>query len=140
MRRNILSVFALAGLSFAGGSALASKPQRRIDKRLLGTWKSDKERTIERWRYERPLDSVQREKFESIFGKLVLRVTETHYYGTFDEDKFSGQYTVLASDERSVCISHKLAGTQELKQYFFEGNHMYVLVGYNIEFFKRVEA
>lgn len=140
MRRNILSVFALAGLSFAGGSALAFEPRRKIDKRLLGTWKSDKERTIERWRYDKPLSNEKREKFESIFGKLVLRITETHYYGIFEEDNFSCPYTVVASDERSVCISQDFTGTQELKQYFFEGNYMYVLVGYNIEFFKQVEA
>jgi hypothetical protein len=138
MRRSFLSALALAGLSATGPTE--SKTPRKVDKRLVGTWKSDKERTVARWQYNKQVDSAQRERFESIFGKLLWRITETHYYGTFEDQKFSGTYTVLASDERSVCVSHHNDGKPELKQYFFEEGYMYVLSGYNVEFLKRVEA
>jgi len=138
MRRSFLSAIALTGLSVTG--AAASKTPRKVDKRLIGTWKSDKERTVARWQYNKPLDNAQREKFESIFGKLVWRITETYYYGIFEDQKFSDTYTVLASDENSVCVSHHNDGKPELNQYFFEEGYMYILSGYNVEFFKRVEA
>jgi hypothetical protein len=143
MRRALL-FSSLAAVGFGSASVQAAPPaaQRRTDRRLVGTWRSDRERTAKLWKYNKEVDAEAREKFESIFGKLTWRITPSKWFGEFEGDKFSGPYNVVASDSRSVVVFHPgdpgLPG--ELKQYFFEPEHMYVLSGYNVEFFKRVEA
>jgi hypothetical protein len=139
MRRSALKLAALAGLSLASLPAFASKAHP-FDKRLLGTWRSDKERTVKLWRYKQELTEEQKAKFESIFGKLTRRFTSTHAYSEFEDQKIVGRYWVVASDSRSVVVKISDEGRIDLQQIFFEENSIYVFSGYNVEFFRRVEA
>lgn len=142
MRRALLSSLVIAGLAPVASVAAPPQKSRRTDRRLVGTWKSDRERTAKLWRYNKEVEEQARLKFEAIFGKLTWRITPTKWYGEFEQDKFSGPYSVLASDHRSVVVFHPgdRDAPGELKQYFFEDEYMYVVAGYNVEFFKRVEA
>ena len=139
MRRTTLKLLAASSLALAAFPAIADKP-RKVDKRLLGTWRSDKERTTKLWRYKIELDAERKTKFESIFGKLTRRFTTTHAYSEFDGEKTSRTYRVVASDAQSVVLSSSERGRIELEQIFFEDEWFYVISGYNLEFFHRVEA
>lgn len=139
MRRATLKLLAASSLTLAAFPSIADKP-RTVDKRLLGTWRSDKERTTKLWRYKTELDAERKTKFESIFGKLTRRFTTTHAYSEFGGEKTSKAYRVVASDARSVVLASSEGGCIELEQIFFEDEWFYVITGYNLEFFRRVEA
>ena len=132
-------------LLLAGAAALASVPilasgSQKADRRLLGTWRSDKERTMRLWRFKKELDTEQKAKFESIFGKMTRRFTSTHAYSEFDGETTSNPYRVLGADEHSVVVAYPNGKASELQQIFFEDDWFYVVSGYNVEFFRRVTA
>ena len=140
MRREALKFSLVAATAVASSSALAARPTPK-DERLLGTWISDKERTTQMWRYRKDLTDEQRAKFEEMFGKFKRRFTVTHVHTEFESDRTTGRYSVIAKDSRSVVVSFPESKGTELQQLFFEdGGWMYVFSGYNVEFFRRIEA
>jgi hypothetical protein len=140
MRRLFLRNAALFGLAAANaGSANASTP-RKLDKRLIGTWRSDRELTMKYRRFKQELDVEKREQFAHIFGKMKKRFTATHLYSEFDNERLSGPYRVVAKDAKSVVIALQGDTGTELQQLVFENDYYYVLTGYNLEFFRRVAA
>ena len=144
MRRALfLSTLSAAGLAAVTPVAAASRANSlKTDRRLYGTWRSDKERTTALWKYTKEISDENRQKFEAIFGKLTWRITDRRWEAEFEDQKWGGPYSVIAADKRSVVVSHPgEPGEQpEVKQYFFEEGYMYVVAGYSIEFFKRIEA
>jgi Spy/CpxP family protein refolding chaperone len=140
MRREALKLSLLAATVVASGQTIATMNPAK-DTRLLGTWLSDKERTVGMWRYRKELTDEQRAKFEAIFGKFRKRFTATHVHTEFEGDKTTTRYKVVAADSRSVVVSFPDEKSSNLQQLFFEdGGWMYVFSGYNVEFFRRVEA
>jgi hypothetical protein len=87
---------------------ISSKPPQfqKFDKRLLGTWRSDKRRTIEEWVYRKKLVPAKRKQFESIFGKLRVKYTRGRVYLSLPHRDWerSQRYIVVAHDETSVAI------------------------------------
>ena len=144
MRRALLlSTLSAAGLATVAPVVAAPRTNGvKTDRRLHGTWRSDKERTAALWKYTKEIGDRNRQKFEAIFGKLTWRVTPRRWEAEFEDQNWGGPYSVIAADTRSVVVSHPGdPGEQaELKPYFFEEGYMYVVSGYNVEFFKRVEA
>lgn len=110
---------------------------RRTEPRLLGTWRSDKERTVRFWRYTEEFDAARRKDFERLLGKLTRRFTETHAYGEFEGDTWSDEYWVVDSDARSVVVAYRDDSAYSLQQIFFEKDSIYLVAGYNLEFFRR---
>ena len=139
MRRTLLRTTLAIPIAALALPATAGKT-RKTDKRLLGTWRSDKERTTKLWKYKNELDEQKKAKFESIFGKLTRRFTPTTAYSEYEGERTSGKYWVVASDARSVVIASTEEGQIHLQQIFFEEDWIYVVAGYNLEFFRRVEA
>ena len=144
MRRALLlSTLSAAGLAKVTSVVAAPRANAlKTDRRLHGTWRSDKERTVALWKYTKDISDENRQKFEAIFGKLTWRVTHRRWEAEFEDQKWGGPYSVIAADKRSVVVSHPAdPGEQaELKQYFSEEGYMYVVSGYNVEFFQRVGA
>lgn len=144
MRRAfLLSTLSAAGLATVTPAIAAPRARSlKTDRRLLGTWRSDKEKTTALWKYTKEISNEDRQKFEAIFGKLTWRITSRRWEAEFEDQKWGGPYSVIAADKRSVVVSHpgEPGEHAELKQYFFEEGYMYVVAGYSLEFFKRVEA
>lgn len=140
MRRSAIQLLALGSIAVAVIPSLAGQKSRQVDKRLIGTWRSDKERTTRLWRYRNNLDAEKKVAFESIFGKMTKRFTATRAFSEFEGETVSGPYQVVAIDSKSVVISFPNAGKQELQQIFFEEDWFYIASGYNFEFFRRVDA
>lgn len=140
MRRHALKTILGTSAVLLSGGALAAPKGRLVDKRLLGTWRSDKERTVALWKYQKELSPETRERFERIFGKFTLRFTETHIYTEFEDTKDTVPYSVVARDSSSVVIAWHEEKERSLQHIHFEGESYYVLSGYNVEFYKRVAA
>ena len=138
-RRTTLNLVAASGLALALPTPAATI-HAKTDRRLLGTWRSDKDRTAGLWRYKTELDAEKTAKFESIFGKLTKRFTPTFAYSEYDTEKTKSKYRVLGSDHSSVVVAYMEKEGVELQQIFFESESFYVVSGYNIEFFRRAEA
>jgi hypothetical protein len=108
MRRQILNVALGTAATLLTSGAIGAPDKRLIEERLLGTWRSDKERTIAHWKYQKELAPEVQERFEKIFGKFTLRFTETHIYTEFEVTKDTVAYSVVAHDSSSVVIAwHK---------------------------------
>lgn len=138
MRRHALKTILGTSAAFLSVGALAVPKKRLLDSRLLGTWRSDKERTVALWKYQKELSPETQERFEKIFGKFTLRFTETHIYTEFEETKDSVPYSVVARDASSVVIAWHEEKEHSLQHIHFEDQSYYVLSGYNVEFYKRV--
>ena len=111
-----------------------------VDQRLIGTWRSDKARTIKHWCYSKELSPEKKERFEGIFGKFTLRFTETHIHTDYEGEKQVVPYSVVASDESSVVILWNEPDRQSLQHIHFDQEGYHVLSGYNVEFYTRVPA
>ncbi len=140
MRRHALKAIFGTSVALLTSGALGATEKRLVDKRLLGTWRSDKERTIALWKYQKELTQETRERFENIFGKFTLRFTETRIYTEFEDTKDTVPYSVVARGSSSVIIAWHEEKERSLQHIHFEGESYYVLSGYNVEFYKRVAA
>jgi len=103
-RRATLQAGLAAGIAAATfPSAAASK--RTQDTRLMGVWRSDRDRTVDMWRFKPGLDVSTRERIADMFGKLTLRFTDQ---GMFSEHEgrvtAATRYRIVDSDFRSVVI------------------------------------
>src|SRR5262245_50405253 len=78
----------------------------KFDRRLLGTWKSDRQRTF---RHFVPGSGATPEgihKFKALFGKMTIRWGYRHYHTDLDGSKKSQPYEFVARDSESVFIRH----------------------------------
>jgi len=119
-------------------------PQKsKTDKRLLGTWRSDRGRTIKAWVWRRGWPMRKRKKLASIFGHLILRYTRTRLYSDYKGHKETEKYELLGADSSSVVIRRWDLHEAEwrLRQIHFEGDQYYWIslgVGRQREWFKRI--
>lgn len=111
-----------------------------IDKRLLGTWKSDRTKTFAEFVPRRRCSRVWLRKFKSLFGKLVIRYTPRKMHEDYDGNKGSGDYQVLGKDSESVVIRFysTLWKQWQIQQLHFDGDHYWVWVYGMREFFRKV--
>lgn len=118
------------------------RSQHTSDRRLLGTWKSDARRTLERWVFPSGLSAAKRQRFARLFGKLTVRYTPSRIFSNFKGHRTVDHYRVLGRDRGSVAIlsweddpSHG-----EISHIHFDRHHYWVLTAAepNVEFFRRV--
>lgn len=74
-------------------------------KRLLGTWQSDRQRTLRTSNTNRQLPAgARKRRYVAIFGELVLRFTPKFCYQTFDDKTHKERYDVVAEDDDSIAL------------------------------------
>jgi len=117
------------------------------DPRLLGTWVSDRERTLESLG---PSTSDEgRAKLENLFGKLKIAYTESTITTELDDHVETIPYTVLGVDEHSVVIRDDSPPDPDMavlemstfSKIHFDGDDSYWVsteIGGITEYFKRV--
>lgn len=113
-----------------------SRKTFKTDRRLLGTWRSDRRKTMAEWVWPRTMKLDRRKWFAGLFGHLRVTYTPRLCSWTLKEYKERGRYEVLASDADSVAI---ISGGQ-IRQIHFEGDHYWISLGRNREWFKRVKT
>jgi hypothetical protein len=114
--------------------------RRSIDRRLLGTWRSDKKLTVAEWAFPKTVTSKARRAILALFGKFTMRYTATRIYGEFERHRTITPYRVLASDADSVAILRFIEDrkTEIQHVHFVDNNRHWVSVGRNREFFRRI--
>lgn len=89
---------------------------------LIGTWISDKRKTLGKWHPYHTLKPKKKKRFASLFGKLKVRYTKKYLHTELDGTKERQPYTVVGSDEYSLVIkAHSdLAGREIILHLSFE--------------------
>lgn len=115
-------------------------PKLKTDKLLLGTWHSDRRRTLKDWTWRRGWPARKRKKLASIFGHLTLRYTRTRLYSDYQGHKEIEQYEIIAADSDSVAIRRwdTLLEEWRIRHIHFEGDRYWISIGRQREWFKRV--
>ncbi len=75
-----------------------------IHKKLLGTWVSDKRRTLNTYKAYHDYSLGKKRKVGSIFGKVQVRYTTKYCYVTLNGDTVRDPYDVIAEDGASIVI------------------------------------
>lgn len=124
-------------------------PKRIYEPRLMGTWISDKEQTLEH--FPEHMTEPQKEKLSSLFGKLRVTYTPTEYTTELDGQTETFPYAVLGVDKHSVVIRDDSAPNPDLdflemstfSKIHFDGPDSYSVtteIGGITEYFRRVSA
>ncbi len=111
------------------------KPSK-VDRRLLGTWRSDRRKTMAEMVWPRTMKLDRRKWFAGLFGHLKLRYTPRFCFSDLKGYQERGPYEVIAIDTDSVAIMS--AG--QIQHLHFEGEHYWISCGRNREWFKRVKS
>jgi hypothetical protein len=112
------------------------------DRRLLGTWQSDRRRTFRHFRPKPGCSPQALAKFKAIFGKLVVRWGRGKYHTELAGLRESAEFEIVASDSRSVVVRYQDAFFEEarLQQIHFAGDWYFIaLSGGLCEYFRRVK-
>ena len=114
-----------------------------IDKRLLGTWRSDVFRTKRELNARRDISPRRGRALIALFGRLELRFTRTRCLSSLNGSVESAPYKVVAKDASTVAIvsSDVLTGNEVVQHFHFVGGtQFWINVGTGVfrEFFKRV--
>lgn len=107
---------------------------------LIGTWRSDKEKTIRRWKggAPSPSDSGRREFVESELGKIVNRYTGKRWHHTYEGSGFCLPYRVVWQNGLSlfiVCTNGRSESGELI--HFVSKSTFYFLRGGYAEFFTK---
>lgn len=116
----------------------------KTDRRLLGTWRSDRRRTLRELRFPRHVPRKRQEPLRAIFGKLRLTYTRSRIRYVLDDWSAVRPYEVLASDSISVAIRFhdELAGEWLIQHIHFDpkdADRYWVSIGFGREWFRRVK-
>jgi hypothetical protein len=110
---------------------------------LIGTWKSDRARTLEFWGFPRKANARARKFLSSsgFFGNLMWKITRTHIHHLW-EIAGSSEYRVIWRNQYHAVIRIGRRGRYEVRDIHFDGpDRFYMLAGKaNCEFFRRVDA
>lgn len=118
-----------------------------IDRRLIGTWKSDRRLTAKDIAARRDIPTAKVARLARIFGHLTLRYTPTRCYSQFHEGKDVRSYRVLAKTADSVVVrSRALAPETFTSVYHLRFTEVgpspsvyWISLGAFREFFRRVK-
>lgn len=132
----------------------------KVDRRLIGSWKSDGPRTRRDWRWRKPRSVKKRAAFLKIFGKLEVTFGRRWVHVRLNDWETAQRYQLLASDESSVAILNygelrikdrarywavnldilqEFASVATIQQIHFDESGSWISLGGNREFFKRVK-
>jgi hypothetical protein len=117
-----------------------TKPHPKVDRRLLGTWRSDRRRTLQFYKPGPHSTPKGHRKVKSIFGKLIVRWTARRCHCDLDGTRWTDSYEIVASDDTSVVVrTTGLDGKPALSQIHFEGDYYWIAVGgFLCEYFRRI--
>jgi hypothetical protein len=115
----------------------------KMDKRLLGTWRSDRRRTLRELQLPRYVQRKTQKPLRALFGKLRLTYTRSHVHYGMDDWQAVRPYKVLATDSRSVAIRYhdELTGEWLIQHIHFsslDADSYWVTFGFGREWFTRV--
>jgi len=114
------------------------KRRTRTDRRLLGQWRSDREKTFSQWIYPEKLARPMQRRFESLFGQLKIRFTPSYVYMDYQGEETRLKYSVIWANSTSCMVEYENPEEHPAQHVVFEGHYYSVRVGNNVEYFRRI--
>lgn len=71
---------------------------------LLGTWRSDRRRTLQNCHRYHRLQGEKKRRFAALFGQLELRYTSRYVHHQLRDFKYRERYDVVTEDAESIVI------------------------------------
>jgi hypothetical protein len=75
-----------------------------LRKLLIGTWSSNKRRTLANFHRYHTLKGAKKRMLGSLFGKLVLRYTPSRVHFALRGTEWTAKYEVVAADSESIVL------------------------------------
>lgn len=141
-RRAMRWLFA-ALLGFAWSSSVpASDEGVALRAWLVGSWQSDRERTMERFSFQgRVLGPEYQERMAALFGHMQYRVTPQRF-GVMDRGAgWHAAYTVVSETESTITL--RFPGRKclpDITLYRDGDDALFIKTGNNLEYFRRTGA
>jgi hypothetical protein len=132
-RRKVLHILTGATVAVALPSDAVAAAKK--DRRLVGTWKLDRDRTLKAWACESESESA-RLRIENASAPQIVRFTATHMI----TEATSIPYAVVASDHSAVVIALQDGTGGTLQQHLFNESGYYLLNSYHVEFYVQVHG
>ena len=86
-------------------SSLEAVALMALQKQLLGTWRSDKKRTLDDFSpYLKQKDLGKKRKISRIFGKLEMKWTRLYVATDFEGDRSRYRYRVVDESQETLII------------------------------------
>ena len=127
-----------------GMSRRDSGPPTDPAKRLLGSWRSDRFRTLEFWGFPRsmPPGTKRLLRARDCFGHLEWHVTPKRIRFVHEGKSHSAPYSVVWKDKHRLIIRIGGKSDANVRDIHFDGeSHFYMLVARaNCEFFRKVRS
>jgi hypothetical protein len=139
MRRNALLTM-LSGVVGLSLGTRASADKLTSDPRLTGKWRSDREKTFQHRPELRTTNPASAERYRALFGTFTWQFENSELVVDEGSQVARYRYKVVASDARSVVLDVSILGRKQLMQIYFQDEYLYSLGGFNVEFFRRIEA
>jgi hypothetical protein len=115
--------------------------EHKWDRRLIGTWKSDRRRTFAFWKPGAGYKVENVPKLKALFGKLTIRWGRGKFHTEYKGYRETCPYEIVARDSDSVVIRCWCSIFEEyrVRQIHFDGDYYYVAVGPGlIEHFRQI--
>ena len=110
----------------------------KTDRRLLGAWRSDRNRTLKEWMWRPRTSAAHRKLITEMFGHLTIRYTRQRIHIEFKGESSSQSYKILGADADTVAIMHGSSSGPSIQHIHFSGvNHYWITIGRQREWFKR---
>ncbi len=115
-----------------------------IDQRLLGTWVSDRRRTLLDLEARRDVPAKRKKGLRAFFGRLRLRITRTRCYSTLDGATDSHPCRVVPKNSDGVVVVGRslpdwFTKEEQIQHINFVNPDLYwVCLGSFREYFRRV--
>lgn len=111
------------------------------DRRLWGTWRSDRRRTFQFFKPKSGAKPATVRKLKSLFGKMTIRWTARRCHIELNGERRSEPYEVVAKDANSVVVRVRGIGDElVLSQIHFERDYYWVATCLPLnEYFRRID-
>ena len=134
------------GYQRSGVARIRTVPEMRkirSDRRLLGTWRSDRRRTLRDWKLDPERDTPEkRQLLSDLFGHLTLRFTQQRIYSDFKGSHQVVKYDVIGADSSSVAVLAwcSLYEEERIQHIHFEDDrHYWIALDGQREWFRRIK-
>jgi hypothetical protein len=136
--------FYIVIIAITGCSHLDNSNDLIIDNRLIGEWKSDKEKTVEWLKKHRKMSDDQLARVSALFGKLKITINETTYTSEYEGNIEEQPIDIIAVEGDTIAIIGEvpLSECSEIRIIRIEDENSYSIYQdmFDIkEFFKRIK-
>jgi hypothetical protein len=131
----------LLALSVAVSPTLEAA-ERPLAERIRGIWRSDRQRTLERWVFAPYATEEAKHKIASWFGRFTYTFSSRRLRAEFDGGSWEARYRVASASENTLALVVLHAKESESLTLYVDEPFFAVRVGtsQNFEYFRRHAA